>query len=98
MRSISALKSVIATALVAGALMVSAQPAKANWWYGGGWGPRFAVRVGPPCYRYYGPRPYYYAPGAYYGRGPYWGPRPYYYAPRHYYYAPPAIGFGIIVR
>jgi hypothetical protein len=100
MRSVSLFESAVAAAIVVGTMFVAVPSAHANGWYGGGWGPRFVVRVGPPCYRYYGPRPYYfpryYAPGAYY-RPYYWGPSPYYVRPRGY-YGGPVIGFGVTVR
>lgn len=102
----SVLKTTCAALAVAAGLALTAPKAEAHCWYGAGWGPGFVVRVGPPAFRYYGPRPYYYgyrpyvyAPGAYYAPRPYYyGYRPHYYYHPHPYYAAPVIGFGITVR
>ncbi len=100
----SVMKTAAAALAVSAGLALTAPKAHAHVWYGGGWGPGFVVRVGPPAYYgprpyYYGPRPYYYGPGAYYARRPYYyGYRPYYYYHPHPYYAAPVIGFGITVR
>jgi hypothetical protein len=96
MRAASLAKFVLAIGIFLTAFSFAAQPAKANWWYRGGWGPGIVVRVGPPVYPYYRPHPYYYASGAYYRRRPYWAPRPYYYGYRPY-YARPVIGFGVTI-
>ncbi len=102
----SVVKTAAAALAVTAGFAFAAPQAQAHVWFGGGWGPGVVVRVGPPAYRYWGPRPYFYgyrpyvyAPGAYYGPRPYYyGYRPYYYYHPHPYYVAPVIGFGLTIR